>query len=83
MLIWARRLQILLTLVLYVCFRLPVGLFIKFGSICVSYIFMIKMDGNISSIYGWIGIYVAVGFTDTLLDIYMLRYMKNEATCRF
>jgi len=44
---------------------------------------MIKMDGNISSIYGWIGIYVAVGFTDTLLDIYMLRYMENEATCRF
>jgi len=49
----------------------------------VSYIFMIKMDGNISSIYGWIGIYVAVCFTGTLLDIYMLRYMKNEATCRF
>ena len=83
MLIWARRLQILLTLVLYVCFRLPVGLFIKFGSVCVSYIFMIKMDGNISSIYGWIGIYVDVYFTGTWLDIYMLRYMKNEATCRF
>ena len=44
---------------------------------------MIKMDGNISSIYGWIGIYVVVCFTGTLLDIYTLRYMKNEATCIF
>ena len=47
---------------------------------------MIKMDGNISSsfkyIRGWIGIYVDVDFTGTLLDIYMVRYMKNEAACR-
>ena len=52
----------------------------------MSYVFMINMDGNISSsfryIHGWIGIYVVVGFTGTLLDIYMVRYMKNEAACR-
>jgi hypothetical protein len=50
---------------------------------CVTYFH--NYDGciNMSSSFRfnnkWIGICVAVGFTGTLLDIYMLRYMKQHA----